>query len=283
MNVLVTGMDGFVGNAFRRMFEERGDTVFPASKEQLLTGKWGLEETVEGADIVINLAGESVLRRWSDRKQMEIVESRRVATRNLVKAVNNVCRKPRLWVNASVAGIYHPGVFCDEESVEIGCHFLAGMAKAWEQEVNYLTSVRTVILRLGAVISEEGGIARVLLPMIRSRVVPVLGTGSQELPVIHLKDVIGFVQYAIENEQIEGVYNLAIPNAVSFRDFVKSLSAVRRPVLRVKLPEWLLHLLMGEMATALTRSAHIIPMRMMRSGYELQYGTAREIWREVMN
>ena len=258
MEILVTGLHGFIGQVLKETFEKNGHHVFTASREALLTGNEELKDAARRADIVVNLAGESIAGRWTDEKMIEIVESRRCITRNLVRCIQGSEKKPLLWINASAVGVYKPDTFCDEYSADLGHHFLAGVIKVWEGEVAQL-------------------VLHKLKPMIKSRVAVIMGNGKQEFPLIHVEDVAGFVMYVLDHRDMEGVYNLVIPNAVTYREFVRSLAVIRKPLFTVVLPEWLLWLLMGESAYTLTRSAHVIPMRMMTSGYELKYRTVREI------
>lgn len=277
MEILITGLGGFIGQTLKKACLEAGHNVYTIPREILLPGGRKLKEATGRADVIVNLAGENIMGRWTDEKMIEIVESRRVITRNLVRCIRDSARKPLLWINASAVGIYRPGTFCDEESVDLGKHFLAAVAKAWEREVAELEGVRKVILRLGLVIGSQGGILRKLMPMMKARVAVVLGNGRQEFPIIHVDDVAGFMLYVLKNGHMEGTYNLVIPNAVTYREFLKALAGVRKPWFTFTLPEWVLALLMGESAYTLTRSAHVIPMRMLTSGYELKYRTLSEM------
>lgn len=279
MEILITGLGGFIGQAMKNACLEAGHNVYTIPREILLPGGQRLKEATGRADVIVNLAGENIMGRWTDEKMIEIVESRRVITRNLVKCIQDSVRKPFLWINASAVGIYRPGIFCDEESVDLGRHFLAAVARAWENEVAKLEGVRKVILRLGLVIGGGGGILRKLMPLVKARMAVVLGNGRQEFPLIHVADVTGFMLYVLKNEDMEGTYNLVIPNAVTYREFVKALAVIRRPWCTFTLPEWLLTLLLGKAAYTLTRSAHVIPLRMLTSGYELKYRTLSEMIR----
>lgn len=277
MEILVTGLSGFIGQNLKIAFEKKGHHVYTVSKDVLLPGGKKLREATEKADVIVNLAGESIAGRWTDEKMIEIVESRRVTTRNLVDCVKESDRKPLLWINASAVGIYKPGAFCDEESSDLDNRFLAGVIKVWENEVNKLGDIRKVILRFGIVIGRNGGVMRKLMPMVKSRLAFVMGNGKQEFPLIHVQDVVDFMLYLLENEGMQGIYNMVVPNAVTYREFVKSLSLIRKPWITLTIPEWLLGITMGESAYMLTRSAHVIPMRMMTSGYELKYRTLKEM------
>ncbi|WP_251622152.1 DUF1731 domain-containing protein [Odoribacter lunatus] len=281
MNVFVTGLHGFVGSKVKAEFERGGHKVFPVLREDLLLGGERLDRIAKWADVVVNLAGEAVTGKWTENKMIDILESRRVSTRNLVDSLNRCSKRLKLFINASAVGIYQANRFCDEDSLDIGSHFLAKVANAWEEELNKLEGARKVVLRLGLVIASNGGILKRLIPWIKGRVAFVLGSGDQECPIIHVEDVTGFMMYLLKHQELEGVYNMVIPNSVNFREFVKALTARKGLVIRVKIPEWLLCLIVGNASTVLTRSAHVIPWRVMESGYEYKCRTVREVIEEL--
>ena len=277
MNVFVTGLHGFIGQGIKAEFESRGHKVFPVPREDLLLGGKGLDRITERAEMIVNLAGTAVTGRWTEERMIDILESRRVSTRNLVDSVNRCAKRLQLFVNASAAGIYRPDRFCDEESSDIGNHFLAKGAHAWEEEVDKLRDVRKVVLRFGLVMAGGGGILKKMKPWLRGRIAMVLGSGRQELPLIHIEDVTGFMIYLLGHPELEGVYNMVIPNCVNYREFVRSLSGYKKPLLRLRIPAWVLELIMGPASTVVTRSAHVIPWRLMKSGYEYKYRTVGEV------
>lgn len=281
MNVFVTGLHGFIGQGIKAEFERRGHKVFPVPREDLLLGGKGLDRIAEQAEVIVNLAGTTVTGRWTEERMIDILESRRVSTRNLVDSVNRCSKKLQLFVNASAVGIYRPDRFCDEESSDIGNHFLAKVAHAWEEEAGKLRGIRKVVLRFGVVIAAGGGILKKMKPWLKKGIAMVLGNGSQEFPLIHIEDVTGFMLYLLGHPELEGVYNMVIPNCVNYREFVKALSGYKRPLLRLRIPSWVLELVMGPASTAVTRSAHVIPWRLMKSGYEYKYRTVREVVEEL--
>ncbi len=277
MNILVTGLNGFVGQEVKTAFERSGHQVYPAPKDILLLGGIGLDKAVRKADVIVNLAGANIVGRWTEDRMVEILESRRVSTRNLVKAVNASEKKPILFINASATGIYQPDVFCDDTSSDYADNFLSRVVRAWEEELYGLQQVRKVILRFGVVIGENGGMLRKLMPWVKKRIRIILGSGEQEFPLIHVEDVTGFMLYVLSHPEMEGVYNLVIPNCVNYREFVKALAVYKRPLLSFSVPEWLLWLLLGDSHIVITRSAHVVPWRLMHCGYALKYRTIHEV------
>lgn len=277
MNVFVAGLHGFIGQGVKVEFERSGHNVYPVPREDLLLGGKGLDRIAEQAEMIVNLAGAAVTGRWTESRMIDILESRRVSTRNLVESVNRCSKKLQLFVNASAVGIYQPDKFCDEESSDMGSHFLAKVARAWEDEVGKLRNVRKAVLRFGFVMASGGGVLGKMMPWLKGGIAVVLGSGSQELPLIHMEDITGFMIYLLGHPELEGVYNMVIPNSVSYNEFMTALSVYKKPFFRFKIPDRVLELVAGRASAVLTRSAHVIPWRLMKSGYEYRCRTVREV------
>ena len=109
-----------------------------------------------------------------------------------------------------------------------------------------------------------------------------MGSGKQAFPVVHVKDIAGFIRYAIENRDIEGIYNMVIPNSLSYLEFTKALEEHIRIKITIKVPEKVLLMLLGESALVLTRSANVIPFRTLHSGYRMQYPDLKSILSDVL-
>lgn len=277
MNVLVTGISGFVGQNVKRAFEKQGHSVYAVPREALLLGGEKLDEAVKNMDAVINLAGASILGRWTEKKMIDILESRRVGTRNLVRSLQASSRKPELFINASAIGIYKPDVFCDEESVDWGDNFLARVVRAWEGELKTLSGMRKVVLRFGMILGKGSSVCRKLSPFLKARLAIIPGNGMQEFPLVHIEDIIGFMLYVTNHPETEGVYNLVIPHSVTYAEFIKSITGIRKPFLTFRVPEWMLKIGVGKAAEIYTHTPHVIPLRLLKSDYILKYRTINDI------
>lgn len=287
MNILVTGMNGFVGQEVKRGLEAAGHVVKGVPRQVLMDGGMRLDEWVEQADVVIHLAGANLMGRWTEEYKKKILSSRQIGTQNLVDAMNRVRRNKepetgvKLFISASAVGIYRTGVINDENTQETDNGFLPEVVKVWENEAVQAQGVRTVILRFGVVVGKNGGVIRKLLPLVRFRLAVVAGNGEQPFPLIHVDDIVGFMLYALRHEDVSGIYNMVIPEETTYRGFVKALSKIRRPWLTLSLPEGLLKLAIGNSVTVLTRTPHVISGRLLVSGYPLKYRTVDEAMEQV--
>lgn len=283
VSIFITGLSGFIGQELRTQSERAGYRVFTLPRKQLLEGGVLLVEALRNADVVVNLAGESIMERWSVKKKNEILESRVQITRNLVNAIAGLERKPQLFINASAVGIYKPDSYCDEDTKKLGNDFLAKVVKAWEGEALKLREVRCVVLRFGVVFGKDGGVWRQILPMLKTRIYFILGTGAQAMPMIHVEDIAGFILYAVVHVQVTGIYNMVVPQQVSFREFIHALSMVRSSLLNWRVPCSVLKMVMGESAFSLLNMAHVKSIRLRDTGYDLKYRNVNEIIESLIN
>lgn len=287
MRILVTGASGLIGSAFCRSAEMRGDEIIRASRKATTgTDKvhWDPEtgfddaalELLEGLDVVIHLAGESVSGlRWSEEKKKAIRDSRVQGTRSVVNAIAKLKRKPAVFVSASAIGYY--GDRGDEELTEAsppGDTFLAEVCVEWETQSRRAEDlgVRTVLLRNGIVLSKDGGaLATMLLPF-KLGLGGVIGSGRQWMSWISLSDVVSIIEFVIANESIRGAVNVVSPNPVRNEEFTKILGEVLYRPTFLPVPEFAVHMLLGEMGDALLLdSTRVIPKRLLDAGYEFKF------------
>lgn len=283
MNILVTGFNGFLGREVKRFFESAGYAVQGAPRQVLMDGGILLDEMVARADVVINLAGAGLFHRWTDDYKRIIMSSRQLATQNIVDAINRVSsdKEPelgvKLFISASAVGIYRAGSCSDEGTEETGSDFLADVVRTWEKEALCARGVRTIILRLGVIAGSDGGVVQKLMPLIRLHLGVVVGNGLQPFPMIHVDDVVGFMLHAVSHEDIEGVYNMVIPEETNYKGFVKALNRICPSWFTFSIPGGVLNLAMGTLATMLTQTAHVVPRRLLESGYRLKCRNVDEV------
>jgi uncharacterized protein (TIGR01777 family) len=242
---------------------------------------WG--ELADGADVIVNFAGESIggsgllsilFGRWTVSRKRAIVESRSNAGRAVVEAVRSVKRKPRLVVQASAAGFY--GTRRDEELGEdaaAGDDFLSRTCLEWEAASEPVTAfgVRRVVIRSGVVLTLHGGIFPMVVLPFRLFAGGPLGSGRQWFPWIHLDDEIGAIRHLISYEGAQGPYNLTAPGATTNGNLARALGQTMRRPSFFRVPGFLLRTLMGEKATLVLDGQRPVPRRLLEAGYKFRF------------
>ena len=231
---------------------------------------------LEGLDAVIHLAGEGIAGlRWTDEKKKAIRDSRVNGTRNLINTLAGLKQKPKVLIAGSAMGFY--GDRGDElvtETSPPGDTFLSEVCKEWEMESRRAedSGIRTVLLRTSIVLSKDGGALATMLTPFKLGVGGVVGSGKQWMSWISLDDVIGVINYAIENENLRGAVNVASPNPVTNEEFTKTLGEVLYRPTFLPLPEFAVNLVFGEMGDALLiDSTRVEPKRLQEAGYEFKF------------
>lgn len=264
MRVLVTGSTGLVGSALLVALHKDGHEIVRLVRKPIGNGKeilWNPSanelptKELEGFDAVVHLAGEGIAEgRWNAAKKARIRDSRIKGTQLLVDTLCKLDKPPRTLVSASAIGYYgETGQVAVKEDAPAGNSFLAQVCRDWESATFAVKEkgIRLVNLRIGVVLSGKGGaLAKMLLPF-KMGVGGVLGTGRQYMSWIGLEDLVRIIQFAIENPACNGPINAVSPNAVTNREFTKTLGKVlKRPTI-FPVPAFAARLAFGEMADEL--------------------------------
>ncbi len=286
MRVVVAGGTGFIGRRLVGRLAASGHEVSVLTRQPRAAGlppsarlvPWGegtaWQSAVDGADGIVNLAGESVARRWTATVKKRILESRLDAVAMLSAAVDRASRRPRVLVNASAVGYYGPRE--DEELTEEappGEDFLARTCVAWEEAARALQArgLRVVRLRIGTVLATDGGALAKMLPPFRAFAGGPLGSGSQWMSWIHREDLVDLVLFALATPAAEGALNATAPAPVRNGDFARALGrALGRPAL-LPAPAAVLKLLLGEMATLVLDGQRVVPRRAGELGFRFRF------------
>jgi uncharacterized protein len=287
MHVVVTGGTGFLGRPLIARLRAAGHDITTLTRRASgrsggreiewqpsgATGPWARE--LDGADAVINLAGESLADgRWTDARKRRIRDSRLNATRSVVAAIAQAQRRPTALISGSGIGYYGPrGSEIVTESEPAGTDFLATLTRDWEDAAGEAErfGVRVVLLRTGLVLERDGGALKPLLLPFRLGVGGPLGSGRQYWPWIHRDDWIAIVESLLSSDAVDGPVNVTAPTPVTNDTFSRVLATAlrRRSVFRVPSPA--LRLMIGEMADALLTGQRAIPAKMTAANYSFAY------------
>lgn len=240
------------------------------------SGPWA--SSIDGADAVVNLAGESIAaKRWSAAQKQRILDSRVQATRSLASAIQACSRPPSVFVSGSAVGYYGPlGDDIATEDTPPGSDFLARVCVAWEEEARRAATARTRVtcIRTGLVLARDGGALPPMLPPFMFGAGGPVGSGRQYWPWIHRQDWVDLVRWALRSADSGGAINVTAPNPVTNAEFARALGrAMHRPAF-MPAPAFALRLLLGEMADGLVLSGQrAVPRRAERGGFAFTYRT----------
>jgi len=289
MKVLVTGATGLIGRRLCHSLTGDVNTVVAVSRSPERARNLAAAETLKwdpmtgppppdalsGVDAVIHLAGEPVAdRAWSQEQKRRVKDSRVVSTRNIVDAIRAAEVKPKVLVNASAVGYY--GDRGDEKLYEDsppGKGFLSEVCQAWEREATSVSElgVRLVLVRIGVVLSPQGGALAKMLTPFKLGVGGPLASGKQWFPWIHIDDIVGILRHSISTETLAEPINGAAPEEVTNAEFTRQLSRVLGRPAFLPTPEFALKLIFGERAEVLLASNRVVPRVAQQSGYKFKF------------
>jgi uncharacterized protein (TIGR01777 family) len=292
--VLITGGSGLIGSALARDLGQSGREVVVLSRDPealdvqpigVRAVRWdartadGWGELADGAEAIVNLAGESIgAGRWTAERKERIRQSRVAAGEAVVAAIAAARRKPGVLVQASAVGFYGPrGDELVTEETPPGNDFLAHTCVAWEASTAPVESqgVRRVVARTGVVLSRSGGALPRMLTPYRWFVGGRLGSGRQWMPWIHIADEVGALRFLIERPDARGPFNLSAPAPLTNSRFGRALGrAMRRPSL-MPAPAFALRRLLGEMSQIVLEGQRAVPERLLALGYSFQFPEAK--------
>jgi len=301
--VLITGGTGMVGRALTKALQEKGygvivmgrggarDTGYGMrdSGGGLEFAKWNVEKqeidaaAVAKADYIIHLAGAGVAeKRWTTKRKKEIVDSRVKSGALLVHSLKTIPNKVKAVISASAIGWYgadgvthnltHDQKFV--ESDEAANDFLGQTSKQWEESIEPVAASgkRLVKLRIGIVLSTEGGALKEFMRPLKFGVASVLGSGKQIISWIHIDDLVNMFITAIEREDIHGVYNAVAPSPVSNKELILTLAKARHKFyIPVPVPSFVLKLMLGEMSIEILKSATVSSAKAEKAGFSFRY------------
>ncbi len=243
---------------------------------------------LENIDAVIHLAGAGVAdKRWSSARKQEILESRTASSALLFSALAKGNHAVKTFVSASAIGYYgftRNQEWKTEQDLP-GTDFLSGVVVAWENGVDKMTSLglRVVNIRIGIVLSKQGGALAELARPVRFFLGAALGTGRQEMSWIHIDDLCNIFIKAIEDQAMSGVYNGVSPVPATNDEMTRTIAQVlRRPLWLPRIPGFFLRLLIGEMADVVLNGNRVSADKIMKAGFKYRFVDLKEALRDLL-
>jgi uncharacterized protein (TIGR01777 family) len=283
--VLVTGGTGLIGSELVPMLQERGYRVHVLSRSKSGrpgTFHWDVEEgtidrkALEGIDHIVHLAGAGLAdKRWTKKRKREIIDSRVLSAKLLYDAVQQRGTNLRSFVSPSGIDYYADhGNEVLAEHMKPGEDFLSQVCIQWEESSRQFSTlnVRNVQLRLGLVLSPDGGMLKEVYRPLQYGMAPYFGDGKQVYSWVHIHDVCRAFVHALERDHLSGPYNVVGDHPVTNKNFIKTLKTVTgKRAVAFGVPAFALRLLLGEMADAVLGSAHVSAKKIKDQGFRPQF------------
>jgi len=313
LRIVLPGGSGQVGTVLARHFHAQGHEVTVLSRrprpESWQVVPWngrepqGWKETIDGSDVVINLAGRSVNCRYTAHNRREIIESRVLSTRAVGQAIARAAKPPALWINASTATIYRHAEdrAMDESSGEIGGDepgaplewgFSIEVARAWERELFAAATPRTrkIALRSAMTMSpDRDGIFDTLLKLVRTGLGGTAASGKQFISWIHESDFARAIDFLIAREDLDGCINVCSPCPLPNKDFMRVLRQAWGTRIGLPAAQWMLGIgavFLRTETELILKSRRVVPQRLLDAGFKFHFedwqGAASELvtrWR----
>ncbi len=284
--IVIAGGSGFIGQYLNKSFSKAGYEVEIISRQKKHIN-WndleGIQNALENAEILINLAGKSVDCRYTEKNKAEIIRSRVQTTQILGDAILKCQHPPVLWLNSSTGTIYRHEQ--DQPMTEtqgvIGSGFSVEVAKKWEQTFFSfnLTHTRQVALRMAIVLGTDGGALKPLKNLVKFGLGGKQGNGQQMFSWLHIEDLKSIILFIAENEQLNGVINCSTPYVVSNENLMKTLRESMQVKLGLPSPAWLLKIgamLIRTETELILKSRWVYPERLINAGFSFQYPRLKE-------
>jgi uncharacterized protein (TIGR01777 family) len=308
MKIIIPGGSGQVGNILARAFVRDGHQVIVLSRKPA-TGKWRVVEwdartlgpwaaELDGADAVVNLAGQSVNCRYTPENRKVIIDSRVESTRVVGEAIARAKNPPRVWLQASTATIYAHRYDApnDEKTGILGgtepntpdtWRFSIDVATKWERALDEAATpnTRKVKLRSAMTMSADvNGIFDVLLGLVRRGLGGKSGDGRQYISWIHEDDFVRAVYWLIERESYDGPVNLAAPTPLPNAEFMRALREAWGTRIGLPAANWMLEVgafFMRTETELVLKSRRVVPGRLLEDGFKFNFPTWPEAARDL--
>lgn len=288
--ILIAGGTGFVGKALIKHLVNCGYMVNVLTRKNKISSmeniryfEWDIkkgfidEKAFEGVSKIINLTGANITeKRWTEKRKVEIIESRTKAIDLLFTYVKTRNFSIDIFISSSAVG-YYGAITTDEiftEKSNNGSDFLASVCRKWEKTALQFDSlgVATVILRKGVVIGRDGGMYQKLAPLAKLGINTFLGNGRQYLPWIDIRDLVRLYEFILKTDELSGVFNAVSSEHIMMNDFSKTLLQLfGKTSFLPNVPAFLVRLFLGEMSVMLLKGSRVSNYKIKQTGFKFEY------------
>lgn len=272
MRVAISGASGFVATHLKERFQDFV-VIGRADDEKIIL------EKLHGVDVVFNLAGAPIIKRWSEKYKKVLLSSRIDTTKKLVNGINQSDIKQ--FISTSAIGAYPDNAPYDESFLGYGEDFLASLTHKWEDEAKKCNKPTTIV-RFGVILGADGGALAQMLTPFKLALGGTIGDGKMMMSWIDIEDLLNIYSFLVEHN-LEGTFNATAPNPVTNYTFTKALGAtLHRPTI-LPLPEFVLRAIFGEGSSVLTGSKEVYPKALESAGFVFKYPTIEESLKHILN
>ena len=282
--VAISGGTGLVGQALTKALRDRGDEVVLLSRSAksstngVVHSQWDPskgklnEELLSTCDSLVNLAGAPIAQRWTSRNKQVILDSRVDSTKLLVDFLLKEEHKIETFVSGSAIGFYPDGENLWQEDDQAGSHFMSQVVQAWEEAANpAFPNIKGGIVRIGVVLSSEGGALERMLPVFKMGIGSALGSGKQWMSWIHIDDLVGILLEMIDGK-LSGTFNAVAPTPERNAQFSEHLAkSLGKGFWAPKVPSFILRMAFGDMADVVLLSQKVSSKKIENNGYKFQF------------
>lgn len=291
--IVLAGGTGFIGEYFNKQFKILGYDVEVISRSKYIfwDDEAGIIAALNGAEMLINLAGKSVNCRYNDTNKREILNSRLTTTRILGNALKSCTNPPPLWINSSTATIYRHAEdhAMTEANGEIGSGFSVDVATEWEKAFydfeTSLPGTRFVALRTSIVLGKNGGVMIPYTNLTKFGLGGIQGNGNQMFSWIHVEDMFNIVQFIQNKKHLTGNFNCSAPNPVTNREQMKLFREKMNKSFGLPASKWMLTLgavFLGTETELVLKSRWVIPERLEQAGFEFSFPTLNKSLEDIL-
>ena len=298
--ILITGGTGLIGRYLIKSLSKDSNTIYVLTRSESRFENnvnfinWDPDSqrldlsNIPAVDYIINLAGASIDgSRWTNSYKRKILESRLNSTSLLFKEIKKLKQKPSLYIGASATGFYKKNTkVAQVEEDYKGSDFLSDVVAKWEKESNNFMKygIRTVLLRIGLVLSKDGGVLKKLYPIFKLFLGVPIGSGRQTISWIHIKDLVDFIHKSIGDNKISGAYNLTAPEVITNYKFTEELAlSWKRPVFPkiFKAPSLIVKLLFGEQSSLVLNGLNVSSKKIESTSFKFSFTNIKSALKDI--
>ena len=287
-NILIAGGSGLIGNELVKKLNEKNFETIILSRNKLKVDNktifyWNPDKdeidinAFENVDTIINLTGENIsTKRWTNSQKLIIEKSRTESTNLLFETVKSNNSQVKTYISASAIGFY--GTYNSDkiftENDVCGTDFLASVCEKWENAAKQFSEIveRTIIFRTGVVFSKKAGAFPKLIESLKFRTIAILGNGKQQVPFIHIDDLVEMYVFAIENNQMNGIYNAVSPSQKTNLEIMTEIQKQTNFwTFKIFIPSIFMKIIFGEMASILLYGSKVSSEKIQKSGFQFKY------------